>query len=148
VYEGVRRKETAMEDKMKSIKKMITAVFALFMAFTLTACTMAEEKHPVTGGWSETEDGAITEDIRDMFDKATESIIGVDYVPVEVIGTQIVNGTNYRILCEAKTVTPTAETRYVIMTIYQKLNGEAEVLEITDTEAPAASLGGSLTSHK
>jgi hypothetical protein len=100
---------------------------------------MAEEKHPVTGGLSETEDGAISQEMQEIFDKATAKIIGVDYTPVELIGTQIVNGINYRFLCKAKTFSPSATARKVVVTVYQKLNGEAVVLDIVNLDQSSAS---------
>ena len=59
-----------------------------------------------------------------------EGFTGVGYVPVALLSTQLVAGMNYRYLCEATTVVPDAETSYAIVTVYQDLEGNAEVTEI------------------
>lgn len=84
------------------------------------------------GGWSIAEDAAMTEDVQAAFDKAMESLLGVDYEPVAVIGSQVVAGMNYKILCRSTVVAPGAQPGYSLVTIYNALDGHAEVLEITD----------------
>ena len=74
----------------------------------------------------------MTEDVQAAFDKAMESLLGVDYEPVEVIGSQVVAGMNYKILCRSTVVAPGAQSGYSLVTIYNALDGHAEVLEITD----------------
>lgn len=92
---------------------------------------------PVTGGWQEPDSPALTEDASAAFRKATEGLVGVDYVPVALLSTQVVAGTNYRILCEATTVYPGAEMHYVVMTIYESLDGSASILSVSDNAASA-----------
>lgn len=84
------------------------------------------------GGWSIAEDAAMSEDVQAAFDKAMESLLGVDYEPVAVLGSQVVAGMNYKILCKATVVSPEAKTGYALVTIYSALDGHAEVLDITD----------------
>ena len=55
---------------------------------------------------------------------------GMEYTPVALLATQVVAGTNYRLLCEARATVPDAEAEYVILTVYADLQGGAE---ITDT---------------
>ena len=38
---------------------------------------------------------------------------------VALLSTQVVAGTNYRILCEATVVYPGAESHYAVMTVYE-----------------------------
>lgn len=117
---------------MKQIYKAIIAALVLIaIAATVFTNAHAGEDRPVLGGWTE-EEKTITEEQKEIFDQALEGLVGVDYVPVELVGTQLVNGTNYRFLCEARTVVPGAETRHVIITIHQKLSGETEILNIED----------------
>ena len=84
------------------------------------------------GGWSIAEDAAMTKDVQAAFDKAMESLLGVDYEPVAVLGSQVVAGMNYKILCKSTVVAPGAQPGYSLVTIYSALDGHAEVLEITD----------------
>ncbi len=113
---------------------MKMTLFAMTAIITLLAgaagCTVKAEEAQKTGGWEEAKDTAVTEEMKEMFDKASESLIGVDYTPTELIETQIVNGTNYKFLCEAQTVYPGAEKRTAVVTVYQDLEGNASILTI------------------
>lgn len=66
------------------------------------------------------------------FNEATEGFVGVDYVPVALLSTQTVAGTNYRILCEATTVYPGAEMHYAVVNVYESLEGNANIISVTD----------------
>ena len=89
----------------------------------------------LAGGWQEPETPAMTGEATAAFHKATEGLMGVDYVPVALLSTQTVAGTNYRILCEATVVYPGAEPYYAVMTVYEGLDGSAEILSIRDGAA-------------
>ena len=54
------------------------------------------EENP-SGSWQETDSPALTEEALAAFDTATDGLVGVDYVPVALLSTQVVSGTNYRI---------------------------------------------------
>ena len=88
----------------------------------------------ITGGVSAQEGGppAMTEEATAAFNKATEGFVGVDYVPVALLSTQTVAGTNYRILCEATTVYPGAEMHYAVVNVYESLEGNANIISVTD----------------
>lgn len=94
---------------------------------------LTEEALP--GGWQEAQSPALTDEAKAAFEKATEGLLGVDYVPVALLSTQVVAGTNYRILCEATEVYPGAETHYAVMTVYEGLDGSANILSVTDSLA-------------
>ena len=84
------------------------------------------ESAPVVGGWainSKTEPG---ENINAMaaFDKATEGLVGYTYTVTAVLGSQIVAGTNYSYLCRAEMVVPDAKPEYVIVNVYEDLDGK------------------------
>ena len=89
----------------------------------------------MTGGWQEAQSTAMTDEAKAAFEKATEGLLCVDYVPVALLSTQVVAGTNYRILCEATEVYPGAETHYAVMTVYEGLDGSANILSVTDSLA-------------
>ena len=42
------------------------------------------------------------------------------------------SGTNYRILCEATTVYPGAEMHYAVVNVYESLEGNANIISVTD----------------
>ena len=110
------------------MKKMMALILALVMVFALAAC--GQQKAPAVGGWTPVEDARMTDDAQSAFDKAMESLIGVNYVPVALIGTQLVSGTNFCILCEASVVSPDAKPYYALVYIYRDLQGKAEVTNI------------------
>lgn len=89
----------------------------------------------MTGGWQEAQSPAMTDEAKAAFEKATDGLLCVDYVPVALLSTQVVAGTNYRILCEATEVYPGAETHYAVMTVYEGLDGSANILSVTDSLA-------------
>ena len=82
--------------------------------------------------WQEAESPAMTEEATAAFNEATEGFVGVDYVPVALLSTQTVAGTNYRILCEATTVYPGAEMHYAVVNVYESLEGNANIISVTD----------------
>ena len=84
------------------------------------------------GAWQEAESPAMTEEATAAFNKATEGFVGVNYVPVALLSTQTVAGTNYRILCEATTVYPGAEMHYAVVNVYESLEGNANIISVTD----------------
>ena len=79
------------------------------------------------GTWQEAESPAMTEEATAAFNKATEG-----FVPVALLSTQTVAGTNYRILCEATTVYPGAEMHYAVVNVYESLEGNANIISVTD----------------
>lgn len=92
------------------------------------------EATELVGGWSVTSSPEITQEAQGAFDKAMEGLLGVDYTPVALLGTQVVAGTNYCILCQATVVSPEAQPYYTLVYIYEALDGSAEVLTVTDLE--------------
>lgn len=89
-----------------------------------------KEEPQNAGGWTLTEDAALTEEAQAAFDKAMDGLVGVNYTPVALLGTQLVSGTNYCILCEAAVVYPDAPPYYAVVTVYLDLQGKAEVKNI------------------
>ncbi len=91
----------------------------------------------VFGGWSANE-GEISldqnEDVRTAFEKAMEGLTGASYEPVAYIGSQLVSGMNYMILCRETIVVPDAVSKYAMVKVYADLSGNAEILEITSID--------------
>lgn len=89
-------------------------------------------EEPVDGGWGAASDPAITDGMKALFDQATEGLLGVKYAPVAYLGSQIVAGYYHAILCQAETVYPGAEPRWVIVYLFEDLDGGAAVTNIMD----------------
>lgn len=107
-------------------------------AFWNKALGHEEADEELVGVWQKVESPELTDEAKAAFEKATEGLLGVDYKPVALLDTQVVAGTNYRILCEATVVYPGAETQKVVMTIYEDLDGNASILSIEDYAASDA----------
>lgn len=108
----------AREDR-KTMKK-----FAACMLVLLLLCT------PVTAGaeasdWDLSAPTEVTEEVRAIFDKATEGLLGVSYVPVCVLGVQ---GDTYCILCKATVIYPNAEPNNVL--VYVNEDGIQNIYEL------------------
>ncbi len=129
------------------MKKFIAVIIAAVMLLGLAGCgrivlkaeaeTMenTEEVINVPGGWEKAKDPSVPDHVKDLFDRITEKLLGMRYIPVAYIGSQIVNGTNYRILCRIAPVVPDGKETWAIVTIHEDLNGEGSLLEVEDFEA-------------
>ena len=104
------------------------------MTQVLTSNATAAESG-LLGGWSKPENKTITDELQKVFDKAVETITGVEYTAIAYLANQIVAGANYCILCQAKDVGQDTEARYVIMDIYEDPEHNAEITGVYDFAA-------------
>lgn len=92
------------------------------------------------GGWEVvpvSEPGALPDaELQGKFEEATAQLMGVTLQPVAVLGTQLVNGTNYSILCSGNAVVPNPVSKLYVLTMNVALDGKVEVLsnELVDLE--------------
>ena len=132
--------------KTLSIIICIALIAGSILAFT--ACGKKDKENTeggeIVGGWAKADSAVITEDFQKVFDKALAELDGVDYVPVAYLSSQVVAGTNHRVLCKATPVVPDAKTTYAIMTIYEDLEGNAEITEIIPSDAEAQNAEGNV----
>jgi len=123
------------------MKKTVVMVLALLcaMMFLLTACGTQsgngtdEAVGTLDGGYEINSGSTLLEDnaeAKAAFEKAAEKLDGSEYEPIALLGTQVVSGTNYAILCRITAVTPEAEPEMAIVYIYEDLEGNAEVSEV------------------
>lgn len=89
-----------------------------------------DEDFGLMGGWTVAQDPTITPELKAVFDKGMEGLIGVNYVPVLYLGSQVVAGTNHAFLCQATVVVPDAQPEWMVVYLYQDLQGEISVLDI------------------
>ena len=87
----------------------------------------------LAGGWYSSSPGKpimLAEKIQTAFDKATETLTGMVYKPIAVIGKQIVSGTNYAILCygEPSVYPNDSKTNIYVITLYVDLNDNSEII--------------------
>ncbi len=93
----------------------------------------ADETVPqgLTGGWSVapqvTDDALIVPDEAGAaFVAGAEKHLGVALRPLALLGTQLVSGTNYRLICVGAPATLDPNTQLYVVDVYQNLEGEAE----------------------
>lgn len=86
----------------------------------------------LAGGWEVAYETGMTDELRAIFDKALNELVGVDYEPIALLGTQVVAGTNYCFLAQATVVYPGAQPYYVLVYIYQDLEGNAQIMNFAD----------------
>ncbi len=117
------------------MKKRICLLMTLCLLLALPAFSgsiRAKAESAQVGGWKIEESLEIDEKAQAVFEKATEGLLGVGYTPIQLLGTQLVSGTNYCFLSEAQVVYPGAEPGYALVYIYENLQGEAKVTNIVD----------------
>ena len=82
----------------------------------------------IVGGWQVTtpkEGTKLQSDIQKSFDNAIKKIQGISYIPIANLGTQIVAGTNYAILCYG---TVNNNSGIYLLTLYKDLNNTDDIV--------------------
>ena len=111
------------------MKKLISL---LLMMILMVSVAGAEH---LSGGWTPSADPEVTEELKALFDKGTETLTGMSYNPVAYLGSQVVAGTNHAFLCQAVTAYPGSldtEPAYAIVYLYEDLSGNVSILCIAD----------------
>ena len=131
------------------MKKLLTLLLTLLMVFTLVGCNSKEdtpvvqepekqeevveqtkEEPEIVGGYVDVEDGTLTDELKDIFNKALEGLLGATYEPQELVATQVVAGTNYKFLASGtKTTNPVTKGTYYIY-VNKDLQGTISLLDI------------------
>lgn len=121
------------------MRKLISFILILALSLCLAGAQAEQETGDLpdgmlSGGWAVAEDNTITDELQNKFWQAMDSyqtgMITVSYTPVAFLGTQVVAGTNYAILCRAQEINQ--ERILVIVYLYEDLDGNVSVLDITD----------------
>lgn len=111
------------------MKKVLNLLLALVIMVSLVGCDSKKDDE-IVGGYTEAEDGTITEELNQIFTTALDGLLGATYEPVELVATQVVSGINYKFLANGtKTTNPVTKGTYYI-TIYKDTQGNIELLDI------------------
>ena len=88
------------------------------------------------GGWQSSEGFSqqLSEDEITRFSKAVEGLVGVGYTPIQVIATQLVNGTNYAYLAQGTTITANPKKSFYIVKVYEDSKGNVELTSAMEIE--------------
>ena len=154
------------------LKKINALVLAGLLIFSLAACgqkqtdTQTEQKEAAA---AEATEAAVTEETvtekaaeensgeaaEEAFTAEEAAIVGgwtraespevAEYEPVALIGSQVVAGTNYQLLCRITPVVPDAVPHYAIVTLYEDPDGNASITDILESQAEGEALPGELT---
>ena len=111
------------------MKKLVSALLALVLVLSLSAA-LAEGM--MTGGWEivPAEGAVLPHEAVAALEKALEKMDGASYVPVTLMATQIVAGTNYCILCQVTPVVPDTKPAWALVYVYADLEGNAEIMNV------------------
>ena len=115
------------------MKKFVSLLaLAALLLSCLIAPSFAEE--PLLGAWYANMDHPteIPQDVLDAFHVATETLEGCVYKPIALLGSQVVAGMNYCLLCEMTLVVPEAQPSYALVYFYDGVNGEKEILKVDE----------------
>ena len=87
----------------------------------------------ILGGWNldEVKGCNLPQKVATDFTAVTGELVGADYEPIAYLGSQQVNGTNYRILALQRMVTPNVEKRIVKMIIHEELDGSVRMVSVS-----------------
>ncbi len=126
------------------MKKWVFMTLTAVCVLSLAACgkagdttgTAADDEE-IVGGWDSADSPEITEEIRAIVEKAAADADGVTYTPVAYLKSQVVAGMNHTVLCKEEALNSDAQATYVILTIYEDLQGNAEITEILQSDANA-----------
>lgn len=126
------------------MKKIFTVIMAIVLTMALAVAAVAEPAQ--MGGWNtcSAEENTVTENAVNALEKAQQKLLGAEYTAIAVLGTQLVAGTNYAILCAVTPVVPDAKVAsYAVVYVYEALDGECTVTDIQDvTPVSEGVLGG------
>ena len=87
----------------------------------------------ILGGWDidEVKWCNLPQKVQTDFTAVTSELVGADYEPIAYLGSQTVNGTNYRILALMRIVTPNAEKKIVKMIINEASDGSVRLVSVS-----------------
>ena len=85
------------------------------------------------GGWNleEVKGVALPQKVQSAFTAVTGELVGADYEPIAYLGSQTVNGTNYRILAIQRLVVANSEKRIVKMIVHEALDGVVRLVSVS-----------------
>ena len=114
------------------MKKMMQQILLGILALALFMGPASAEM--MVGGWETVpaEAGTLPEEAKTALEKAVSVLDGAEYTPVALLGTQLVAGTNYCILCQITPVVPDPVPTWALVYVYADLEGNASIMNIYD----------------
>ena len=92
-----------------------------------------ERVRMILGGWNldEVKGCNLPQKVQSAFTAVTGDMTGADYEPIAYLGSQTVNGTNYRIIAIQRLVIPNSQPRIVKMIIHEETDGSARLESVS-----------------
>ncbi len=115
---------------LSAILVLSIAVFTKQNKTTETPANETMQNEVIEGGWNRDVSPMVTDEIKSLLDKALDGITGTSYTPVAYLGNQVVAGRNHAILCRTKPAMPDSAETYVIVHLYEKLDGNVELTDV------------------
>ena len=154
------------------MKKLLTLLLTLLMVLSLAGCASKKEEakevineqviqeeviveeikeentaEELVGGFIEVEDRTLTDELKEIFNKAYEGYTGMSLEPVELYQTQVVAGINYKFVCSGtKTTNPPIHGTYFV-TVYKDLQGNCSIIDI-ETITEGGDVDGDISQYK
>lgn len=87
----------------------------------------------VLGGWNldEVKGCNLPQKVQSAFTAVTSEQTGADFTPIAYLGSQTVNGTNYRVLAIMKHVVLNSDVKIVKMIIHEELDGSVRLVSVS-----------------
>ena len=124
---------------MTTARKLIALFLTLSLLLT-SVCALSEG-----GSWTvNTSVKSLMNDkqARQALKKATKTNVGYDLTPLALLGTQVVSGTNYCILCYGSTVTREPANSLCKAYVYEDLEGKAKLTKVREIKLKGAPSSG------
>lgn len=87
-----------------------------------------------TGSWNYAymKECQLPDEVSAVFEEAMGYSVGMTYVPVLYIGSQLVDGIKYLLICKSLTMTQPTIEGCKKLTIYKPINDTAQILNVED----------------
>ncbi len=99
------------------------------------------ETKPVPGGWTYNGNAysskVLPASAKKIFKKAKSKYVGVDLTALALLGTQVVNGTKYRYLCQGKIMDAEGSVNLYVVDVWKKAGGKCRITDCDVIDIPA-----------
>ncbi len=84
----------------------------------------------LVGAWEIADDYTLDDELKTSIKEAISESEDISYAPTLVMGSQVVSGTNYAVLCRTKESSADSKDYWTIVYFYKNLSGDVKVLNV------------------